>query len=317
VSTLKRYLCAIVFAGLVPSFCLADSLLVSYSSGAGGGIEKFSLVPHSAGTTLVTESSGVTTVTVANNTAYWVSNNQIWSDNVADIGGAGKTALPSVPPVPVTITSLAVSATDNSYLVGWDAPGFGWFVAKFPLTGSDPYTVFSNDSSQVKGLTVSGNQAYWIDGTDVLTTNLDGSGRAKFQSFTLGPVTLYDVAVNAATQTYFLAASTPGLPPLIVQYPLTPQASGNLFTFSPSNNTITALTIGGDTVYWTDGSSIWSENLDGTGLTVQQTFDAGVTITDLAVVQDQPTATPVPEPSSAALMLAGLLGVGVLIGLRR
>lgn len=228
-----RILYATLIALSLQSFSRADSLLVSYSSANGGGIQQFSLTPQSSGTLFASDSSAINHLTIANNTAYWSTNTQIWSDNLADIsGGTAKSALPSVPFAGVSITDIAVSPADNSYFVAWDAPGYGWFIAQYPLSpSSSSFTVFSNDSNPVKGLTVADNRVYWIDGANVFSQNVDGTGRTTLQTFNLGPVTLNDLAVDLATQSYVLSATTPGLPPLLAQYPLTPQASGVLFAF--------------------------------------------------------------------------------------
>src|SRR3954453_5731381 len=99
----------------------ASSLLVSYTTTTGGGgIEKYSLTPQSAGTTFDTEAAPVTSLTAVNNTAYWATGTSIFSDPVADsTGGAGKTLLSTIPFAGFTITDLAVDPITNSYLEGW------------------------------------------------------------------------------------------------------------------------------------------------------------------------------------------------------
>ena len=75
----------------------------------------------------------------------------------------------------------------------------------------------------------------------------------RVQSFPFGNISLSDLAVDTASQTYLLAASTPGVPPLVGRYPLTSNSSGTVFAIS--NNNISALTIAGGRAYWIDGSA--------------------------------------------------------------
>lgn len=306
--TVPKIFCVATFMFSFQALSRADSLLVSYASAAGaGGIEMFSLTPQSAGTLFDAENAPITSLTTAGNAAYWVTaGTQVWSDGLADTtGGAAKTALPSVPFGGVSITDLAVDPVTNSYLVGWNAPGFGWFIAQYPLAPNAAYSIFSNDTAPIQGLTVAANQAYWIEGTNLWLENLDGTGKTVLQSFTLGNVVLNDLAVDLASQSYLLAASTTGLPPLLARYPLTPQASGTLFAFA--NNNIPGVTISGNRLYWIDGSNVWSEDLNGTGLTLQETLPSQYTLTDLAVSQVVPAA--VPEPATRMMLAVALIGM--------
>jgi hypothetical protein len=269
----------------------------------------FSLSPLSPGTLFDSENVPVTSLTVAGDAAYWVAGSQVTADNLADTtGGGSKVLLPSTPFAGVTVTDLAVSPASNTYLVGWTAPGYGWFVAQYPLTPAGAFTVFSNDSNPIHGLTIAGNTAYWIDGANVFSEQLDGTGKAILQSFTAGAVTLNDLAIDSVNQTYVLAASTAGIPPLLARYPLTPNASGAVFAFANSN--IPAVTVAGDTLYWIDGQSVWSENLNGTNLTLQETLPSQFTPTDLAVSLSTPATTP--EPHSEALLGGGLIVLGMV-----
>ena len=288
-----RLLCAIPFALALQPLAEASSIFVSYSSATGGGIEAFSLAPQSAGTLFDSENAAVTSLTVANNAAYWVTGTAIFSDNVTDAtGGNGKTALPGIPFGGVTVSDLAVDPIASSYLVGWIAPGFGWFIAQYPLIPDGTFNIFVNATAPIQGLTIEGNNAYWLEGSNIWSQALGSTTRNQVQSFTLGPVSLTDLAVDPASQSYLLAASEPGLPPLLARYPLIPNASGNLFAFA--NDNIGAVTIAGGRAYWIDGSSVWSENLNGTDLTLQETLPAQFTPTDLAVSPDAPVAAPEP-----------------------
>jgi hypothetical protein len=306
-----RILCATLIALSLSSFSRADSLLVSYSSANGGGIQKFSLTPQSSGTLFASDTAAINTLTVAGNTAYWATTTQIWADGLTDLtGGTGKSALPSVPFAGVSITDLAVSPIDNTYFVAWDAPGFGWFLADYPLSPtSSTFTIFSNDSHPVKGVTIAGNRVYWIDGGNVFSENVDGTGRTTVQTFDPAAVTLNDLAVDPVTQTYIVSAISSGLPPLLAQYPLTPQASGVIFTFG--TNDIPGVVISGDRVFWIDGSNIWSKNINGTDLTLQESLPSDLTLTDLAIAQDEPL-TAVPEPASVGMFAMGLFAAALL-----
>jgi hypothetical protein len=309
VNTSFRILFAALIALSLQPLSRADSLLVSYSSATGGGVQKFSLTPQSAGTVFASDTAAINNLSVANNTVYWATNTQIWSDSLTDMtAGTGKNALPSVPFGGVTITDIAVSPTNNSYYVGWDAPGYGWFIAQYPLSPISTFTVFSNDSNPVKGLSIAGNNVYWIDGTNILSQNLDGTGRTTIQSFNLGPVTLNDLAVDPFTQSYLLSATKSGIPPLLARYPLVPQASGALFAFGSD---IPAVTISGDRAFWIDGSNIWSENINGTDLTLQETLPSDLTLTDLAISVDQPVNT-VPEPATGGMLATGLFAIALM-----
>lgn len=294
-----------IFVLVLQPLSHADTLFVSYSSAAGGGgIEQFSLSPQTPGTVFDLENAPVSSLTVAGNMAYWVSADQVYSDSLADAGGGfGKTPLPSVPFGGVTVSDLAVDPVTNSYLVGWIAPGFGWFIAQYPLTPNGNFNVFVNATNTIQGLTVVGNTAYWIEGTNIWSQNLDGTGKTLVQSFTLGNVSLSDLAVDPLSQTYLLAATSTGLPPLVARYPLTPQSSGQLFAFG--NSSTTALTVSGDRAYWIDGSSVWSENLNGTDRTLQETLPSQFMPTDLAVSLNTPAAAP--EPASLVLLGSGLI----------
>lgn len=300
----QRIWCAAVFGLAAQNLAHASSLLVSYSSTNGGGVEKFSLTPQSTGTLFASDNAAINTLTTANNTAYWATGTQIFSDSLNDAtGGTGKTALPSIPFGGVTITDLAVDPATNDYYVGWNAaPGFGWFIAQYPPSGGN-FAIFVNATTLVQGLTIENNTAYWIEGANIYSQDLGATTRHLLQSFTLGPVTLNDLAIDTAGQTYLLAAATSGIPPLVGRYPLVPNASGTLFAFS--TNPITALTVAGGRAYWLDGSSVWSENLNGTDLTLQETLPAQFTPTDLAVSIDPPAA--VPEPSGLVMLSGGLI----------
>ena len=311
---LTHILCATALTLATQTFSQASSLLVSYTSAGGGGIEKFSLSPQTAGTVFDSENVAVRSVTTANNVAYWSSDTQVFADSLTDAtGGGGKTLLPSIPFAGVTVTDLAVDVGTNSYLLGWNAPGYGWFVVQYSLAPNSTYTIFSNDTDVVHGLSVAGNNAYWAEGSSIYSEHLDGTGKALLQSFTLGAVSINDVAIDSAGQTYLIGATTPGLPPLIARYPLTPNASGTLFAFATSN--VEALTLAGDRAYWIDGMSIWSEKLDGTDLTLQETLAAGLTPTDLAVTLDAPAG--VPEPESSVTLGSGLVMLSLLTRRRR
>lgn len=291
----------------------ASSLFISYSSSSGGGgIEAFSLIPNSKGTLFDSESVPVTSLTVANNVAYWATSNQIFADGFMDTtGGSQKNTLPSIPFSGVTISDLAVDPKTNSYFVGWNAPGYGWFIAQYPLSPQGNYSIFTNNTAVIQGLSIAGDTAYWIEGTKVYSQKLDGTGKTVVQSFTFGGVTLGDLAIDTAGQTYLLSALTTGLPPLVGRYPLTPNASGNLFAFA--NNTIAGLTVAGNRAYWIDGSSVWSENLNGTDLKLQETLPPQFTLTDLAVSIDPPNSSAtVPEPASLLMLGGGLIAAGLM-----
>jgi hypothetical protein len=82
---------------------------------------------------------------VANNTAYWVAGNQVYSASLTDVTGGGmKTALPSVPFGGVTVDDISVDTATNTYLVAWTAPGFGWFLAQYPVVPDGNFNVFVN-----------------------------------------------------------------------------------------------------------------------------------------------------------------------------
>ena len=298
---------AILIAFSFSAVSQASSLLVSYSTATGGGVEMFSLVPQSAGSLYASADAPINTITTAGNSAYWATSTQIYADSLDDAtGGTAKTALPSIPFAGITVNDLAVSPSTNSYLVGWIAPGYGWFIGQYPLSPADgAYSVFVNAANPIQGLTIADGKVYWIEDVRVLSQNLDGTGKAQIQQLGAG-VVLNDLAVDPASQTYFLAASAPPLPPLIARYPLSPNASGNLITFGTTS--IKALTIADDRAYWIDGSSVWSERLNGTDVVLQETLPAQYTLTDLAI------AVNAPEPGTWAMLGGGLvlLGLGKL-----
>ena len=285
----------------------ADAVLVSFSTATGGGIDEFSLTPEASGTVFDAENTAVNSVTIANNTAYWSTGSQIFSDSLTDSAyGANKTALPSIPFAGVSITDLAVDPATNSYFVGWNAPGYGWFIAEYPLSPSGNYSIFKDGTAPIQGLTVSGDTAYWIEGTKIYSQKLDGSGLTQLQNFDPG-VSLFDLAVDPAAHTYFLGAAAPPVS-ILGEYPLTPNASGNVFAFA--NDNITALTIAGDRAYWIDGQSVWSENLNGQNLTLQEMLPQQFTPTDLAVSLDTPAAAP--EPATVVVVIGGFIVIALV-----
>jgi hypothetical protein len=64
-----------------------------------------------------------------------------------------------------------------------------------------------------------------------------------------------------------------------------------------------------------DGQSVYSEKLDGTDFTLQETLPNGVTPTDLAVSLDAPVAAP--EPATSAALGGGLILTALLLRNRR
>ena len=80
-----------------------------------------------------------------------------------------------------------------------------------------------------------------------------------------------------ASEFWYAAFNTPG-DNLIGAYPLTPDAFGTFF--APATDP-QSLTIAGGKLYWIDGAQVLDANLDGSDLSVLQTF--GVDPTSIAV----------------------------------
>ncbi len=67
-------------------------------------------------------------------------------------------------------------------------------IGQYPLVPNAYGTVFATASTNVEDLTIAGQSLYWIDGNDVMTANLDGSGLSVLRQFGYTPasIAVYD-----------------------------------------------------------------------------------------------------------------------------
>ena len=147
-------------------------------------------------------------------------------------------------------------------------------INKYPLAPGAWGTHFSDTSTAAHGLTLAGDNLYWLEDKSVWTQRLDGSGKTLLQSFGVAPV---DLAVDVASGSYF--TSFGGAYNDINKYPLTPGAWGVHFTDTSAS--AHGLTLAGSSLYWLEDRDVWTQRLDGSGKTLLQRF--GVAPTDLAI----------------------------------
>jgi hypothetical protein len=185
----------------------------------------------------------------------------------------------------------------NALYVGFNNPGDN-DIGVYPLLPDVSGTEFA-PATDPQSLTIAGGKLYWIDGTQVLDADLDGSDRSVLQTFGIDPTS---VAVDAAGARVYVGFNNPGDNDIGV-YPLLPDVSGT--EFAPAIDP-QSLTIAGGKLYWIDGTQVLDANLDGSDRSVLQTF--GIDPTSIAVSVASPG---VPEASTWAMMAVGLAGLGL------
>ena len=160
-------------------------------------------------------------------------------------------------------------------------------IGAYPLT-PDAFGTFFAPATDPQSLTIAGGKLYWIDGAQVLDANLDGSDLSVLQTFGIDPTS---IAVNSAGGQWYAGFNTPG-DNLLGAYPLTPDAFGTFF--APATDP-QSLTIAVGKLYWIDGAQVLDANLDGSDLSVLQTF--GIDPTSIAV-----SAAPAPPVQTVNVM---------------
>ena len=187
----------------------------------------------------------------------------------------------------------------NALYVGFTTAGNS-DIGMYPLTPQVvPFGKEFAPATDPQSFTIAGGKLYWIDGVQVLDANLDGSGLSVLDTFGIDPTS---IAVNSAGGQLYVGFTTAGSNDIGV-YPLTPEASGK--KFAPATDP-QSFTIAGGKLYWIDGVQVLDANLDGSGLSVLDTF--GIGPTSIAVSVAPPT---VPEASTWVMMLLGFAGLGL------
>ena len=160
------------------------------------------------------------------------------------------------------VAAFAGSAP-NALYVGFNAPGDS-AIDVYPLTANAIGQGFAA-ATDPQSLTIAGGKLYWIDGGQILDLNLDGTGLSVLQTFLDVPTS---IAVDFSGERLFAGFNTP-IGHDIGVYPLTPDATGKPFAAAADPQ---SLTVAGGKLYWIDGGQIFDANLDGTDLSVLQTF---------------------------------------------
>jgi hypothetical protein len=145
-------------------------------------------------------------------------------------------------------------------------------IGQYPLDPFNVGTTFAT-ATDAKGLTYADGKVYWLEGVNVWQQNVDGSDKTLLQSFGVAPI---DLAVDASTGSYF--ASFGGGVDIIGKYSTTPFSIGTTFAGTDDAH---GLTYANGQLHWLEGSNVWTQNADGSGKTLLQTF--GVAPSDLTV----------------------------------
>ncbi|HMB71315.1 MAG TPA: hypothetical protein VKU85_18540, partial [bacterium] len=129
------------------------------------------------------------------------------------------------------------------------------------------------DEARFLAIDSAAGKLYWVDTSKIVRANLDGSSPATLVSSTDAGAIALDVEAG------HLYWTERNVTPRIRRVSLDGSNPIDLLLLS-SGPTGLALDPGGRTLYWTEGSSIWSANLDGSGAQVLYTglFPAHVTL---------------------------------------
>ncbi len=231
--------------------------------------------------------------TIAGGKLYWVDGVQVLE---ANLDGSGLSVLDTFGIGP---TSIAVNSAGGQLYVGFTTAGNS-VVGVYPLTPQVvPFGKEFAAATDPQSFTIAGGKLYWVDGVQVLEANLDGSGLSVLDTFGIGPTS---IAVNSAGGQLYVGFTTAGSNDIGV-YPLTPEATGKAFAAATDPQ---SLTIAGGKLYWIDGVQVLDANLDGSGLSVLDTFGIGPTSIAVSVAPST-----VPEASTWAMMLLGFAGLGL------
>ncbi|MDB5801247.1 MAG: hypothetical protein JWL63_2186 [Rhodocyclales bacterium] len=301
-SPLKSLMLGLATLGLLLS-AGAQATALSYFASFGGStddIGQYPVSPMAWGTYFSGTSADAHGLTVSGDSLYWLEDKNVWSQKT---DGSGKTLLQTFGIAPI---DLAVDAASGSYFASFG--GSTDDIGKYPISPMAWGTFFTGTSADAHGMTVAGDKLFWLEDKNVWMENLDGSSKTLLQTFGISPV---DLAVDFTSGYYF--ASFGGSTDDIGKYPLSPMAWGTFFAGTSSD--AHGMTVADGKLYWLEDKNVWMEDLDGTNKTLLQTF--GIAPLDLAVFDVPPTPDPepptgVPEPATAYLLVAALLGGGLV-----
>ena len=244
-------------------------------------------------------SSNPQDLTIAGDHLYWIDGNTV---RTANLDGSNASTYRTFG---VSPSSIAVDPIGGHFYAAFNnlpyAPSNG--VGIYPM---DPGMGGTGGvlSSNPQDLTIAGGHLYWIDGDTVRTANLDGSNALTYRTFGVSPSS---IAVDPTGGRFYAAFNDLPYAPSngVGIYPMDPGmgGTGGILSSNPQD-----LTIAGDHLYWIDGDTVRTANLDGSSPSVYRTF--GVSPSSIAVYDPPPV--PVPEPLSAGLLLTGVLALGVL-----
>ena len=270
----------------------SESWYAAFNTPGDNLIGAYPLTPDAFGT-FFAPATDPQSLTIAGGKLYWIDGAQVLD---ANLDGSDLSVLQTFGIDP---TSIAVNSAGGQWYAGFNTPGDN-LIGAYPLT-PDAFGTFFAPATDPQSLTIAGGKLYWIDGAQVLDANLDGSDLSVLQTFGVDPTS---IAVNSADGQWYAGFNTPG-DNLLGAYPLTPDAFGTFF--APATDP-QSLTIAGGKLYWIDGAQVLDANLDGSDLSVLQTF--GVDPTSIAV--SAAPAPSVPEASTWAMILCGFAGLGLL-----
>ncbi len=130
------------------------------------------------------------------------------------------------------VAAFAGSAP-NALYVGFNAPGDS-AIDVYPLTANAIGHGFAA-ATDPQSLTIAGGKLYWIDGGQILDSNLDGTGLSVLQTFLDVPTS---IAVDFSGERLFAGFNTP-IGHDIGVYPLTPDATGKPFAAAADPQSLT------------------------------------------------------------------------------
>jgi hypothetical protein len=127
---------------------------------------------------------------------------------------------------------------------------------------------------EARSLSISGGKLFWIEGSELKRSNLDGTQQTTVASFVAAPTDIY---VDADAGFYYAGfggafSGSGSFSHMIYRSSLAgPLPALPVLTTSADPH---SLAFGGGKLYWLEDHSIWFANPDGSGKTRLMTFDA-------------------------------------------
>jgi len=146
-------------------------------------------------------------------------------------------------------------------------------IGTYPVVPGAWGTQFATTASAAHGLTVAGDNLYWLEGNNIYVQGINGGSKTPFQSFGIAPL---DLTVDVTNGIYH--SSFGGNSDSIGQYPLAPDVWGVQFA---TGNDPHGLSLSGNTLYWLEGNNVWMQDIGSTSKSLLQNF--GIAPIDLAV----------------------------------